>query len=96
MVSNKEEDKRQPSDELLGILAVNVKKLRKARGFTQEDLGDACNFHPTFISMVERRKRNITINTLEVFAKVLGVEPFQLLQPGYDEKNDDCRSRGHC
>jgi len=85
-LGDKADDKRQPSEELLGILATNVKRLRKERGFTQESLSSKCNFHPTFVSMVERSQRNVTISTLEIFATALGVQPFELLQDGYNEE----------
>lgn len=82
-------EKRKPSDELLSTLARNLKMLREYHGLSQEKLGERCGCHPTFISMVERRQRNVTISTLEVFAGALGVEPFHLL-----DKNFRCgRSR---
>lgn len=72
--------KRDPSDKLLSTLANNVYRLRKERGLTQEELGELCDFHPTFISMVERKKRNITISTLEILAQALNVYPSKLLE----------------
>lgn len=71
--------KRDPSDELLTLLADNVYRLRKERNLTQEELGEMCDFHPTFISMVENKKRNITISTLEILAEALGTTPSKLL-----------------
>jgi transcriptional regulator with XRE-family HTH domain len=79
-------EKRRPSDELLATLATNLKTLRDLRGLSQEKLGEKCGCHPTFISMVERKQRNVTISTLEVFAKALDVEVFQLL-----DKNFKCQ-----
>ena len=60
----KNDDKRNPSDELLAILAKNVKRLRKERDFTQATFSELCGFYPTFLSMVERKQRNVTISTL--------------------------------
>jgi len=80
LVLEKNADKRKPTDELLTILADNVRQLRKEQGLTQEDLGDACDFHPTFISLIERKQRNVTISTLEVLARALGVKSFELLK----------------
>ena len=76
----KSEDKRKPSEQLLAILAKNVKTLREEKQLSQERLGELCDFHPTFISMIERKQRNVTISTLEIVASALGVEPYQLLQ----------------
>ncbi len=80
MASGKNDDKRKPSEELLATLAKNVKRLREDRKLTQEGLGEACDFHPTFISLVERRQRNVTISTLEIIARALDVETFELLK----------------
>lgn len=80
MVLEKNADKRKPTDELLKVLANNIRRLREEQGLTQERLGEECNFHHTFISLVERKQRNVTISTLEVLAKALGVKAFELLK----------------
>ena len=80
MVLEKNADKRKPTDELLNTLAKNVRRLRKGNDFTQEVLGEKCDFHPTFISLIERKQRNVTISTLEIIANALDVKPSELLQ----------------
>lgn len=80
MASNKNDEKRKPSDKLLTVLAENVKRLREARGLTQEALGEACDFHPTFISLIERKQRNVTISTLEALANALNVNTYELIE----------------
>lgn len=80
LVSGKYDDKRKPSEALMETLASNVKRRRAELGLTQEGLGEMCDFHPTFISLVERKQRNVTISTLEIIACALGVEPFELLK----------------
>ncbi len=80
-MSNREQnEKRDPSDELLSALASNVVRLRAAKKWSQEKLGDECDFHPTYISMVENKKRNITISSLEILASALDVKPSELLE----------------
>ncbi len=74
------EGKRKPSDQLLNLLAQNVKSLRNDKELSQEKLGELCNFHPTFISMIERKQRNVTISTIEIIAKALDVQTYELLQ----------------
>jgi len=80
LVSGKFNDKRQPSEALLATLATNVRELRKQKGLTQEALGEKCNLHPTFISLVERKQRNVTISTLEIIAYALEVKAHELLK----------------
>ena len=79
-MANLREDKRKPSNELLALLALNIKTLRKSKRLTQEKLGELCDFHPTFISLIERQQRNVTISTLEVIAKALEVDVYELLK----------------
>lgn len=76
-------EKRKLSDELLTRLARNIKALRKFHGLSQRQLAEKCGCHPSFISMVERKQRNVTISTLEVFAIALKVDTFQLLNDDF-------------
>ncbi len=80
MSADNNNEKRKPSDKLLTVLSKNVKRLRETRGLTQEALGEACDFHPTFISLIERKQRNVTISTLEIIARALGVEVYELIK----------------
>lgn len=62
------------------VIADNVRRLRKARGLSQEGLAEECGYHRTYVGGIERSERNITIATLEALAGALGVEPLKLLQ----------------
>ncbi len=46
---------------------------RLARGWTQDQLGEKCNLHRTFIGSVERGERNVSILNLRLIAGVLRV-----------------------
>lgn len=54
-------------------LARNVVRIRSARGWSQEDLAREADMHRTFITQIERQRRNITIDNLEKLANTLGV-----------------------
>lgn len=60
-------------------VAKNIRKYRKARGFSQEELADRCGLHRTYIGSVERLERNITIENMERIAIALGRSPRELL-----------------
>lgn len=64
---------------LQAIIADNVRRLRGAKGVSQEELADICGYHRTYVGMIERGERNISIATLEALAVSLGVEPHHLL-----------------
>lgn len=64
------------------ILAANLVRLRRARGWSQEELAFESGLHRTFIGHVERRARNISLDNLERLARTLGVPVHALLTPG--------------
>lgn len=51
---------------------------RKRRGLTQEDLSDLTNLHRTYISEVERGKRNPALENISKIAKALGMKVHEL------------------
>lgn len=72
---------RKPSKSLVGTLADNIRRLRYERGLSQEELADNCGLHRTYVGSVERGERNVTLSSLEVLAKALGVSVVDLLAP---------------
>lgn len=73
---------RIPSKSLRAILAENVRSFRKQHGYSQEALADSCELHRTYIGSIERGERNVSLSTLEVLARVLGVSVPELLTQG--------------
>lgn len=57
----------------------NIKKYRIQRGWSQEKLADECNLDRTYITSVENGKRNLSIETLQKFAKGLSLKITELL-----------------
>jgi len=57
-----------------------VRAQRKAQNMSQEDLADAAGFHRTYIGMVERAEKNITLINIEKLAKALKITINELLQ----------------
>lgn len=61
--------------------AVDIKKqfgsrvtfLRKARGISQEELAHRCGLHVTYVSGIERGKRNVSLENIRRIAEGLGV-----------------------
>jgi transcriptional regulator with XRE-family HTH domain len=72
---------RKPGEQLVKVLATNVRAMRHAAGASQEELAARCGLHRTYVGSVERGERNVTLSTLEVLASVLGVSVPELLTP---------------
>ena len=60
----------------------NVRALRNARKWSQEDLAEASDLHRTYISGVERGVRNPTLTVIVEIANALGVKPGVLFEKG--------------
>lgn len=60
-------------------LAANIIRLRKERGWSQEELADRAGLHRTYISGVERCVRNPTITVVAKISAALSVEVALLL-----------------
>lgn len=57
-----------------------VRKLRKARGLSQEELAEITGLHRTYIGGIERGERNVAILNILRLAKALGVLASELLE----------------
>ena len=62
------------------ILSGNVKYYRFKNGYTQEELAEKCDLSPRYLSDIENAKGNVPIDTLEIIAYYLKVEPYILLK----------------
>jgi transcriptional regulator with XRE-family HTH domain len=57
-----------------------MRRLRAARGLSQEALAYECGINRTYLSAVERAERNVSIDNIARIAKGLRVEPSVLLK----------------
>ena len=60
-------------------LGRNVRRLREEKGWSQEDYADRAGIHRTYVSDIERGKRNPTVTVVERLAKPLNVSSGSLL-----------------
>ena len=66
----------------MGVLELFGKKVREARlsrDLSQEALAELAGLHRTYISLVERGKRNISLRNVDALARALGVSIHELL-----------------
>ena len=60
-------------------LGRNVRRLREAKGWSQEAYADEVGIHRTYVSDIERGARNPTVMVVEKLALPLGVSAGSLL-----------------
>ncbi len=64
---------------ILILTGKKIRKLREAKGLTQENLEEKSGINSKYISAIECGQANLTILKLEQLANALGVEPYELL-----------------
>lgn len=67
-------------DDVRKRLARNVRMLREKADISQDVFADMVGVHRTYMSGIERAKRNPSIDVVERIAIALNVEPGRLLQ----------------
>lgn len=76
--------RRTPQSEIGNALrerfADNVRRLRRQKGMTQEQLANAAGIDRTFVVRVEKGHFSVTLETVGAFAKALGISPSLLLE----------------
>jgi len=76
---------------IIEVVAKKVRFARKTAGLSQEQLAHEAELDRTYISQVERRKRNLTVVVLARIARALGTTPDRLLIPPTNVQ----KKRGH-
>jgi len=64
---------------LLKQFGDKIRELRTARSLSQEKLAELTGFHRTYIGMIERGERNLSLSNIGVFAKVFAMSESELL-----------------
>jgi transcriptional regulator with XRE-family HTH domain len=67
-----------------------IRKYRENAGLSQEALAAESGLHRTYISLVERGRRNITVDALSQIAEALGIYPSRLMSDA--EKEPETKS----
>ncbi|RKS01214.1 helix-turn-helix domain-containing protein [Flavobacterium sp. 102] len=82
---------------LLNEFGSKIKQLRLDKNISQEKLSFLTGFHRTYIGMIERGERNISLTNMAVFAKVFEINlsellDFKVINPNHSFKNYDLKS----
>ena len=71
----------------------NIKRIRKEKHITQEQLAEACNTATSYIGHMETYKNVPKLSTIEKIAAALNVEPEILFKKSEVEKKDEQKIR---
>jgi len=62
------------NNKILQNIGRNIRKYRKQKGWSQEELAFECGLHRTYIGSIERGERNITVLNLITIQNELEVK----------------------
>lgn len=73
---------------VLKLFGKRLRKLRKDKGLTQEELADLAGLHPTFIGAVERGVKNPSLKSISKIAEALEIDLRDFFPPRIAGKSD--------
>jgi transcriptional regulator with XRE-family HTH domain len=62
------------------IVAKNLRRLRRAKALSQEELADRAGINRNYVGMLEREQHAATIDRLEKLAGVLDTDPAEFFR----------------
>lgn len=74
--------------EILNIFGENVRKYRRHLDISQEELAHRADLHRTYIGMIERAEKNITLVNMEKIANALQIRIEDLLKISNNGNNN--------
>jgi transcriptional regulator with XRE-family HTH domain len=66
--------------DIQSVVGERIAKLRKAKGFTQDQFAEATGLNRTHLYRLETGQQSMTLRTLKLVADALGVRATQLLR----------------
>jgi transcriptional regulator with XRE-family HTH domain len=71
--------KKMHDQTLLTEFGSRIRQLRTQAGLSQEELAEKTGFHRTYIGMIERGERNLSLSNIGVFAETFEMSMSELL-----------------
>ena len=79
----------ESKQEILILFGENVRKFRRLLSISQEELAYRADLHRTYIGMIERAEKNITLINIEKIASALEVKIKDLIKDSNNGKKTD-------
>lgn len=67
--------------ELRRIVGLNARRLREAAELSQDAVAESMGVEQGYLSRIEAGQKNLTLDTLELLARALRVNPSELCDP---------------
>lgn len=75
------------AEDVRQLFGEKLRAIRLAKQMSQEELAFRSGLHPTYVSSVERGKRNISLVNIKKLADALDV-PLRVLMPDEQDEHD--------
>lgn len=75
--------------EILNVFGENVRRFRRLLNISQEELAHRANLHRTYIGMIERAEKNITLVNMKKIANALEVSIEDLIKDSNNAKKEN-------
>ncbi|HET9869503.1 MAG TPA: helix-turn-helix transcriptional regulator [bacterium] len=72
---------KRPSSGIYANAGASLRRLRKEKGFTLDELSERAEISLSYLSHIERGTRQAPLTTLETLARILGINLYDLFQP---------------
>ncbi len=69
----------KPKNKILVDFGKKIKQLRIRKNLTQDELANLAKVHRTYVGMVERGEKNITLITIHKFLSALNINITELI-----------------
>lgn len=60
------------------VFGQNVRRIRRTRGYSQEELAERAGLHRTYVGSIERGERNVSLYNIVLLARALDVPASEL------------------
>lgn len=69
------------------MIGKRIRSIRKAKGYTQEQLAERAGLSSKYLSRIELGKENPTLNVFISISSGLGIEPIDIFNIQHEEEN---------
>ena len=61
-------------------VANNLRRIRQAKGLSQEELADRADVNRNYVGLIERQENSASVDVLDQLATALEIDPIELLK----------------